>query len=101
MQWKGARRIVDIENKNDRLLYQAPNLTFVLGPRFSPDGKHLVTVLFDLQLGGDGEPYLTSDTTESHPRIGIINVSNGELRVLPLPKQEGWEFAPVNRLVWR
>jgi len=100
-QWEGEIRTIDIDGANDKLLLQAPNLTHVLLARFSPDGKSVATILHDLQLGDDGKPHLTADAKVSHPRIGIIDVDSGELRVLAVPPQDGWEFAPANRLVWR
>ena len=100
-QFEGAIRIVDTDGTNDRLLFQAPNLTFVLMARFSPNGKSVTTVLCDLQLGDQGKPVLTADPNVSHPRIGIIDADSGDLRILTLPRQDGWEFAPVSRLVWR
>jgi Tol biopolymer transport system component len=101
LQWQGAIRTVDVDGTNDKILFQAPNLVFALAPQFGPDGKSVATILFDLQLGDDGKPQLDADAKISHPRIGVIDVGSRELRVLALPPQDGWEFAPVNRLVWR
>jgi dipeptidyl aminopeptidase/acylaminoacyl peptidase len=100
-QFEGAIRIVHTDGTNDRLLFQAPNLTFVLMARFSPDGKSLATVLRDLQLGDQGKPVFTADPKVSHPRIGIIDADSGDLRILSVPRQDGWDFQPISRLVWR
>jgi hypothetical protein len=100
-QWEGAIRTVDIDSTNDKLLFQAPHLTHVLLARFSPDGKSVAAILNDMQLGDDGEPQLTPDPKIAHPRIGVINVDTGDLHDLHLRPQDGLEFAPANRLVWR
>ena len=101
LQWQGTIRTVDVDGTNDKVLFQAPNLVYVLMSRFSPDGKSVATMLFDLQLGEDGKPTLTADAKISRPRIAVIAADSGDLRVLPLPPQQGQEFAPANRLVWR
>src|SRR5262249_23629748 len=98
LQRQGTIRTIDVDGTNDKVLFQAPQLVFVLMSRFSPDGQAVATILFDLQAGDDGKPVLTADPKISRPRIGIIDAASGALRVLTLPPQDGWEFAPVNRL---
>jgi hypothetical protein len=101
-QWEGRLRTVELDGKNDKLFYQAPHMTHVVQPHFSPDGKHLGIVLQDLQFGNDGKtPVLYADPKVTHPRIAVIDAAKGEPRFLTLPRQEGWDFYPTGELSWR
>src|SRR5262249_2787751 len=45
--WEGRIRTVELDGKNDKLFYQAPHMTHVVEPQFSPDGKYVGIVLQD------------------------------------------------------
>ncbi len=91
-----------MDGKNDKLFYQAPHMTHVVEPQFSPEGKNVGIVLQDLQFGNDGTtPVLFADPKVTHPRIAIVDAAKGEARFLTLPRQEGWDFYPTGELSWR
>jgi Tol biopolymer transport system component len=100
-QWKGTIRAIGTDGSNDRLLYQAPGLTFAMKARWSPDGKQFAVVLLDLQIGNDNQPTLTADAMVAKPRIAIVSVATGESRVLKLSQENGREFFPFGHLEWK
>src|SRR5579863_10414716 len=98
----GKIRVIDIDGSNDRVLIELPQLTFANPAVWSPDGKHLGSVLMDLKLGNDGvTPVLYADPAETHPRIGIFDAATGEQRTLTLPRQNDWDFFPTGEMEWR
>jgi hypothetical protein len=100
--WEGRIRTVELDGNKDKLFYQAPHMTHVVKPQFSPNGKDVGIVLQDLQFGNDGTtPVLYADPKVTHPRIAIINAAKDETRFLTLPRQEGWDFYPTGELSWR
>jgi Tol biopolymer transport system component len=101
-QWQGKVHTVDLGGNNDRVVFLAPPLTFVCMAEWSRDGTHMAAVLQDLRLGNDGRtPTLAADPQVTHPRLVLINLEDGQFRVVPLPAQDGWEFAPTGEIQWR
>ncbi len=101
-QWQGKIHTVDLDGGNDRVVFLAPPLTFVCMAEWSRDGTHMAAVLQDMSLGNDGKtPTLFADPQVTHPRLVVINLDDGQFRVVPLPAQDGWEFAPTGEVQWR
>jgi hypothetical protein len=94
-------RAIGIDGSNDRLLFQAPGLTFVMMARWSRNGKELAAVLLDLKIGDDNQPRLSADSKVTHPRIAIISLATGESRVLNISLQNGREFCPCSHIEWK
>lgn len=100
--WTGKIRVIDVDGSNDRAVVELPQLIYANQPHWSPDGKHLASVLLDLKPGNDGvTPVLYADPGETHPRIAIFDAATGEQRTLTLPRQNDWDFFPTGEMEWR
>lgn len=99
--WTGALRVIDVDGTRDELFVQLPPLTYVLLPRFSPDGKRVAAVLQDQKLSQDGTPTIFADPKITHTRIVVFDTATGDQRVLTLPRQDDWDFYPTGELDWR
>jgi hypothetical protein len=95
---------VDVDGSNDRLLFQAPDLTSVMAARWSPDGKRLAALLVGQILGADGKtPVIHIDHKLSPRRIAVFDAATGEHSILPIKQQDGVDVHPVapGELQWR
>jgi beta-lactamase regulating signal transducer with metallopeptidase domain len=98
----GRIRVIDIDGSNDRVVVEFPQLTYANPASWSPDGKHLASVLMDLKFGNDGAtPVLHADPEVSRPRIAIFDAATGEQRILTLRRQDDWDFYPTGEIEWR
>jgi beta-lactamase regulating signal transducer with metallopeptidase domain len=98
----GRIRVIDIDGSNDRAVVELPKLTYANPSCWSPDSKHVASVLMDLKFGNDGvTPVLHADPQVSQPRIAIFDAVTGEQRTLTLPRQDDWDFFPIEGIEWR
>jgi beta-lactamase regulating signal transducer with metallopeptidase domain len=100
--WTGKIRVIDIDGSNDRAIVELPQMIYANAAYWSPEGKHVASVLMDLAFGNDGTtPVLYADPSDTHPRIAIFDAATGEQRTLELPRQNDWDFYPTGEIEWR
>ncbi len=100
-RWGGEVHVIGIDGSGERKVYHEGAMTYVDGAEWSPDGHHLAVVVQDLVHAGGGKPVRVSDPQISNPRLTIVNVATGESRIVPVLRQDGWQFCPAGELVWR